>query len=48
MRLVSPTHLPQASSWNRLASTGLLGPCERSMQAVGGNHDVNLNNAEPS
>jgi hypothetical protein len=48
MRLASPTHLPKASSLDRLASTGLSGPYERSVQMVGGNQDVNLNNAELS
>ena len=49
MRLASPTHLPKASSWNRLARPGLLGPGERSVPVrVGENHDVNLKNAEPS
>jgi hypothetical protein len=38
MRLVSVIQ-------NRLASTGFLSPCERSVQMVGENHDVNLNNA---
>jgi hypothetical protein len=45
MRLASPTHLPKASSPNRLASMGLLGPCERSVRVAGENHYVNLNNA---
>jgi hypothetical protein len=30
---------------NRLASMGLLGPCERSVPFIGENPDVNLNNA---
>jgi hypothetical protein len=30
----------------RLASTGLLSPCERSVQLVGEDHDVKLNNAK--
>jgi hypothetical protein len=48
MRLTSPTRLPEASSPNRLASTGLSGPCERSVHKAGQNHDVDLNNAELS
>jgi hypothetical protein len=48
MRLTSPTHLPKASSLNRLASPGLFGPGERPVPVrVGGNH-VNLDNAMES